>query len=128
MKRLSKNSRYFIIVVGAGLLILLAVGLKNRVTVLRQLREEAEVVDAEVASLEATRAVLQTEIAYATSVPAVEEWAYTEARLKKDGDTLIVPISPHDSTPTPSVAEEMDAEPMENWEAWRALFFDPLLP
>ena len=109
-------------------MILLAVGLKTRITVLQNLNVEAKVVDTQVAALEATRNMLQTEIAYATSDAAVEEWAYTEARMIRDGDNLIVPISPHKSTPTPITPIEINPESMENWEAWRALFFDSTLP
>ncbi len=114
--------------VGIGVLILLGVGLKTRITVLKQLSEERKVVNTEVAALEATRTVLQTEIAYATSDSAVEEWAYTEARMIREGDNLIVPISPHETTPTPSTLIVITPEPVENWEAWRALFFEPSLP
>ena len=128
MQNLSNNRKYFILVVGIGILILLGVGLKNRVTLLRQLSQEREVVNTQIAGLEATRAVLQTEIAYATSDAAVEEWAYSEARMIRDGDNLIVPISPYESTPTPSPPVAVNPEEMENWEVWRALFFDATLP
>ena len=128
MQNLSNNRKYFILVVGIGILILLGVGLKNRVTLLRQLSQEREVVNTQIAGLEATRAVLQTEIAYATSDTVVEEWAYSEARMIRDGDNLIVPISPYESTPTPSPPVAVNPEEMENWEVWRALFFDATLP
>lgn len=115
-------------VVGLGVLILLALGLNNRISIKRQLSEQEEVVNTQVAALEATRAALQAEIDFATSEAAVEEWAYTEARMIREGDNLIVPISPHESTPTPSVSIQVTTDPMETWEAWLALFFDPSLP
>ena len=128
MQNLSRNSKYFILVVGIGVLVLLGVGLKTRVTLLSQLSEEREAVNTQIAALEATREILQTEIAYATSDAAVEEWAYTEARMVRDGDNLIVPISPYEITPTPSANLTTSPEPKENWEIWKALFFDAVLP
>ena len=124
----SRNSKYFILVVGVGIMIMLAVGLKTRITLLQDLNKEAEAVDTKVAALEATRSLLQTEIAYATSDAAVEEWAYTEARMVREGDNLVVPISAQKTTPTPSAPIIDTPNPMENWEAWRALFFDSSLP
>lgn len=128
MQNLSNNRKYFILVVGIGILVLLGIGLKNRVTLLRQLSQEQEVVNTQISGLEATRAVLQTEIAYATSDTAVEEWAYSEARMIREGDNLIVPISPYESTPTPSPPVAVNPAEMENWEVWRALFFDATVP
>jgi cell division protein FtsB len=128
MNRLSRNSRYFIFIVGIGILVLLVLGFNNRIVMLRQLEEEANEVSTEVEKLEETHTVLETQIAYATSAAAVEEWAYEEARMIRDGDHLIVPISPEDSTPTPSIPEEPEKSTLENWQFWKALFFDQRLP
>jgi cell division protein FtsB len=128
MKSLSNNSRYFIIVVGVGILILLVVGFNNRITTLRRLEDEAEQVSEEVQILESTQAFLETQIAYATSEAAVEEWAYQEARMIREGDYLVAPISPSVSTPEPQQIFIPTPQSLENWQVWKALFFDQSLP
>ncbi len=95
---------------------------------LRELEEEAKEVSTEVENLERTYTVLEARIAYATSQAAVEEWAYEEARMIREGDHLIVPISPEESTPVPSVPVESEKTSLENWQIWKALFFDQRLP
>jgi cell division protein FtsB len=124
MKNLSRNSRYFILVVGVGILVMLVLGFNSRITTLRRLEDEAEEVSAEVILLEATQAVLDTQIAYVTSDAAVEEWAYEEARMIREDDNPIGLISPHESTPEPSLVIVTTPETLENWEIWKALFFD----
>jgi hypothetical protein len=128
MRKLSQNSRYFILVVTIGVLVLWGIGFKNRLTTLRRLTEESEEVQTHVSMLEATQFVLETQIAYATSPAAVEEWAYEEARMVRPGDHLVAPISPLESTPTPSVVIESPTESLENWQVWMALFFDQSSP
>lgn len=128
MNRLSRNSRYFIFIVGIGILVLLVLGFNNRIAMLRQLEEEANEVSTEVEKLEETHTVLEAQIAYATSAAAVEDWAYEEARMIREGDHLIVPISPEDSTPVTSIPEEPEKSTLENWQFWKALFFDQRLP
>jgi hypothetical protein len=128
MKRLSRNSRYFILIVGVGLLVVLVLGFNNRIATLRRLEEEANEVSTDVERLEGTHADLETQIAYATSAAAVEEWAYEEARMIREGDHLVAPISPQESTPEPELVVVQEMPTLENWQIWWALFFDPPLP
>jgi cell division protein FtsB len=114
--------------VGIGILVLLVLGFNNRLAMLRQLEEEAKEVSTEVERLERTHTVLEAKIDDATSQAAVEEWAYEEARMVREGDHLIVPISPEESTPVPLIPEEPEKTTLENWQYWQALFFDQRLP
>ena len=115
-------------VVGIGLLVLLVLGFNNRLIMLRRLEEEARIVSTEVEQLERTHAFLETQIAFATSGAAVEQWAYEEARMIREGDHLIAPISPQESTPAPSIQPEAEIPTFENWQFWKALFFDQRSP
>ncbi len=124
MEKINKNSRYFIIIVTVGLMVLLVIGFNNRITRLRQLENEAEEVSAVVTLLEATHDTLETQIAYATSDAAVEGWAYEEARMIREGDHPIAPIAPEESTPIPSIVTVPTPQQVENWQYWKALFFD----
>ncbi len=128
MKNFRKNSLIFIIVATLGMLILLIIRFNSRITEMRQLDLEAEKVKVEVTMLRQTQMVLQTQIAYATSDAAVEAWAYEEAKMKREGDQLVVPLSPEKSTPLPSKVEIAIVEPVENWQVWQALFFEETLP
>jgi len=107
---------------------MLILGFNNRIATLRRLKKEAGVVSTQVGNLEITQASLETQIAYATSEAAVEEWAYQEARMIREGDHPIAPISPNEATPTPSFVVISTPEPAEKWQVWRALFFDRSLP
>ena len=107
-----------------GIFVLLIVGFNSRINTLRQLTDEADIVKAQVTLLEATVVAMDTQIAYATSPAAVEEWAYEEARMVREGENLIAPISPHESTPEQPVLVETQPEALENWEVWLAIFFD----
>jgi cell division protein FtsB len=124
MKNLNRNSRIFILVVTVGIFVLLIVGFNSRINTLRMLTDEAEEVKAQVTLLEATVVALDTQIAYATSPAAVEEWAYEDARMVREGENLIGPISSHESAPEQPVQVETQLEKLENWEVWLALFFD----
>jgi len=124
MKNLNRNSRYFVLIVGVGILVLLVVGFNSRIATLRRLEEEAIKVGAQVTLLDSTRIVLETQLAFATSEAAVEEWAYEEARMVREGDHLIAPISPQESTPEPALVLKTTPQPLENWQVWKALFFD----
>ena len=128
MKNISRNTRFFLIVVGIGILVLLLMGFNNRLSTLNRLAAEAEVVKTQFAQLQATQMVLDTQIAEATSPASVEKWAYEEAHMIREGDHLIAPISPYESTSEPSIPIVATVEPMENWEYWRDLFFDEALP
>ena len=123
MKNLSKNTRYFIILVGVGISVMLVFGFNNRAATLRRLKEEDATVDSQLMALEITKASLETKIANTTSVPEVERYAYG-ARMVREGDKLIVPVYSQESTPTLSSVVVLTPEPAENWQVWKALFFD----
>jgi hypothetical protein len=129
MKKLSGNLRYFVAFVGIGILILMVISFNNRVTELRNLEAEAEAIGAQVAELQATNDLLETQIGYATSDAAVEAWAYEEAKMIREGDHPIVPLAPDDKTTSPEeIPPSHPNASLEKWRVWRALFFDSNLP
>ena len=128
MKNLSRNGKYFIAILGVGVMILLVFGFNSRIAEMRRLSSEADKMQEQVSSLEQTQMVLATQIAYATSDAAVEEWAYEEARMIREGDNPVAPISAEDSTPMPVPVVVSEQPSTENWKIWKALFFDPASP
>ncbi|GAB4581823.1 MAG: hypothetical protein Fur0022_45740 [Anaerolineales bacterium] len=116
------------ILIGALLviIILLMAEFNNRMTELNRLTEQRDRAAAQITSLVQTQVALGTQIAYATSVSAVEQWAYEEGKLIRPGDNPVVPLASGETqNPTPVPASPIQAgEVVENWEVWFALFFD----
>jgi len=124
MKRFNFSWKYALIITGLVLLAFLVMDFNTRIAALRRLTLEKEAVSAQLVSLQQTNAALQTQIAYATSEAAVEDWAYEEGNLVRPGDNPVVPIAPPGGTPivTPTPVETITT--VNNWEMWLWLFVD----
>ncbi len=105
------------------IIILLMMDFNNRLGEMLRLKDEHAQVSVRLTQLVATRQSLQTQIAYATSDVAVQEWARQEGHMALAGDVPIVPVAPPGSTPTPQVAPTAVVEQAANWQVWNALFF-----
>lgn len=128
MKMIGQSIKYIAVTAGLVFLAFLVIVFNNRMAEQRRLAAQAEIIRTEVKALEQTEASLDAQIAYATSDLAVREWAYQEARWVREGDQLIVPISPSESTPVAAPAEETpDQLAYSNWQIWWALFFDEVV-
>ncbi|HEX2979416.1 MAG TPA: hypothetical protein VHO48_04035 [Anaerolineaceae bacterium] len=106
-------------------LVLLMMDFNNRMSELLRLEDERDKVSTDVGYLESTQDHLRTQIAYATSEVAVEEWARSEGHMAREGDVAVVPVSPLGFTPVPQITPAPTAKPVQNWEVWQALFFGP---
>lgn len=124
MMKLLWESRKKIIGLGAVvLLMLLMMNLNSRLNEYFRLTSERDRMSTQVTDLRATKIALETQVAYATSDEAVEEWARSEAHMAQPGDQVIVALTPANQSPIP-VAQETPTPPVvENWEVWWALFF-----
>jgi cell division protein FtsB len=122
MKKILTDKRV-IVVAGVIILILLLMDFNQRMVLLLKLRGQEEQLATEYTQLQATQLALQTEIAYADSVEAVERWAREQAGMIQEGDTPIILLPPEGITPTSTVPQPTQAEPIENWEVWQELFF-----
>ena len=118
------ESRKKIIGLGAVvLLMLLMMNLNSRLNEYFRLTGERDRMSTQVSDLRATKIALETQVAYATSDEAVEEWARSEAHMAQPGDQVIVALTP-DNQAAPPVVEVTPTLPVvENWEVWWALFF-----
>jgi len=124
MKRPNFSVRHALIIAGVAILALLVMDFNSRVGDLRRQSAQKQRVSAELAGQEQTQAVLQTQIAYATSEAAVVEWAYNEGNLVRPGDNPVVPLAPQGSTPVPTPRPVVTPERVSNLEVWLWLFFD----
>jgi len=107
--------------VAAIVLFFLVMDLNNRLSELSQLSAQQERASTVIAQLESTLSNLNTQVAYANSEGAVEEWAYVEGHMVRSGENLVIPIAPAGSTPEPVTIVTSTPEPVENWQIWLAL-------
>ena len=105
----------------AVLLFFLVMDLNNRLNELSRLSAQQEKAATVIAQLESTLSRLDTQVAFANSEGAVEEWAYEEGHMTRPGENLVIPLMPAGSTPIPEVIITSTPEPVENWQIWLAL-------
>ena len=106
-----------------AVLVLLMMNLNTRLSEYFRLSSERDIIATEVGELRATQVALETQVAYATSQQAVEDWARSEAHLARPGDKVVIPVTPVGQTPEPQVQVTNTPRVVENWELWWALFF-----
>jgi cell division protein FtsB len=124
MKNFKLNWKYTLMAAGLVLLVYLVTDFNNRTAELRRLEAQKESVAAEATQAVQAQQLLNTQIAYATSEPAVKEWAYEEGHLVKPGDNPVVPVQVPGSTPVPTPAPVVVEKPLSNWQMWLLLFVD----
>ena len=99
------------------------IGLNARLSEYFRLTSQHSVMQTRIGGLKATQIGLQTQIAYAGSDKAVEEWARTFGHQALEGDYVIVPI-PMSGTQQPiSFFPTPQSEPAAKWSIWLELFF-----
>jgi cell division protein FtsB len=125
MKRPGFSWKYTLIIVGMFVLAYLVMDFNNRMASLRRLSTQKEGVTQQLAGQMQTQAYLQTQIAYATSDAAVEQWAYEEGDMVRSGDVPVVPLPPSVGTPMPTPTRVVVVTPAANWQFWLWLFVDP---
>jgi hypothetical protein len=123
MNILARSWKYSLIVVGIAILVLLVMDFNSRMSELRRLSTEKDRTSTTVTALAATRVYLETEVAYATSEPAVAEWALSQ-KMAQPGDNLVIPVPPYGSTPVPTPVPVVTPVVIQNWQIWLSLFAD----
>ncbi|NPV40148.1 MAG: hypothetical protein HPY72_02235 [Anaerolineae bacterium] len=109
-----------------GLIVLLffmVMGLNSSLTEYFQLTGQRGQMKNRIENLKATQYALATEIAYAKSDKAVEEWARTYQRHVQPGDQVIIPLSPQEFTPEMNYVQTPTPSQEEKWQIWWELFF-----
>ena len=108
-----------------GILILVFVVLEfnRRLEELQMLNEQNDLVHMQATQAIQTRSALQTQVAYAGSNAAVEEWARTDGHYIQDGDLPIVPVGQPGAAPIEASTPVPTPTPKQNWEVWWDLFF-----
>jgi hypothetical protein len=123
MTNLPINVRRVAGIIGIIVLAFIVLDFNQRLEELNLLNKQNEFVQAQATQAIQTQSALQTQVAYAGSTNAVEEWARTDGHYIQNGDLPMVPIGQPGSTPIEMNTPTPAATPMANWQVWWDLFF-----
>ena len=124
MKRTWLGWKYALLVIGVIVLAFLVMDFNNRMAELSRLSDKKEEVAAEATQLVNTQVQLETQIAFATSQGAVEEWAYEEGHMVREGENLVIPLEYPGFTPKVTLIPTATPEPKSNLQIWYSLFLE----
>ena len=117
------NLRRVAVLIGILALVFIVLEFNRRLEELNMLNRQNQLVQAQATQAIQTQLALQTQVAYAGSDAAVEEWARTDGHFIQDGDLPVVPLGQPGSAPiqanTPTPVPPQPA----NWQVWWKLFF-----
>jgi hypothetical protein len=123
MPNISINLRRILIFAGIFILILLVIEFNTRLEELNRLNDQRDEVRAQATLAIQTQISLQTQVAYAGSTAAVEQWARTEGHYIQNGDQAVIPIGQPGSDPVLVETPVPVSTPMNNLQEWWVLFF-----
>lgn len=123
MDRFPINARRVAIFFGILVLVLMVMDFNSRVEELNRSKKQAGILGTEVTHVAQTQAALQTQVAYAGSDSAVQDWARTEGHYIQPGDQPVVPIGQPGATPVQNLDPTPTPTPISNWQIWWNLFF-----
>ncbi|MFN8383698.1 MAG: hypothetical protein U0V02_17285 [Anaerolineales bacterium] len=123
MPQISINFRRVAAFAGIFILILFVIEFNSRLEELNRLNDQRDQVRALATEAMQTQVALQTQVAYAGSTSAVEEWARTEGHYLQEGDQPVIPVGVPGSEPVIIPTPVPSPTPMQNWEVWWSLFF-----
>lgn len=109
---------------GIFMLILFVVEFNSRLEELNRLNDQRDEMRGNATQSMQTQVALQTQVAYAASTEAMEEWARTDGHYLQEGDQPVVPVGLPGSEPAIVNTPEPEPVPMQNWEIWWTLFFN----
>lgn len=106
------------------LLVMFVIEFNSRLEELNRLNEQREETRAAATQVMHTEIALQTQVAYAASTEAVEDWARTDGHYIQEGDQPVVPLAQPGSSPVIVDTPVPVPTPLQNWEIWWTLFFN----
>ncbi len=122
MKRGPVKTKHIGIAIGLFILVALVIDFNQRLAGLNRLSTQLGTVHVEATAVMQTQIAMVTQIAYATSQQAVEEYAYEKGMARSgENPVQVVPAGPLTPTPVPLPAQQTQS--LENWQIWWELFF-----
>ncbi len=123
MDRWPINPRRVAVFAGILVLILMVIDFNARLEELNLLRKHAAVISMQATQVAQTQMALQTQVAYAGSDQAVQDWARSEGHYVQPGDQPVVPVGQPGTMPIQAIEPTPIPTPMPNWQIWWNLFF-----
>ena len=110
-------------IIGILMLVFIMLEFNRRVEQLKTLDGQYALMLSQATQAVQTQGALNTQVAYAGSNSAVEEWARIDGHYVQDGDLPVVPIEQPGAHPIEASTPAPTPTPMQNWEVWWGLFF-----
>lgn len=123
MTNLPISIRRVVVAIGILMLVFIVLEFNRRLEELNMLNAQSKLVQQQATQAVQTQLALQTQVAYAGSNAAVEEWARTDGHYIQDGDLPVVPLGQPGSDPIEAQPPTPIPTQPENWEVWWDLFF-----
>ena len=118
------NVRRVVVMIGILALVFIVLEFNRRLEELRLLNNQHQIVQTQATQAVQTQFALQTQVAYAGSTAAVEEWARTGGHYIQDGDLPVVPLGQPGAPPIEASSPTPVPTQPSNWEVWWNLFFE----
>jgi hypothetical protein len=123
MSTLPINIRRVVGIIGVIILVFVVLEFNRRLEELNLLNKQNDLVREQATQAVQTQISLQTQVAYAGSTAAVEQWARTEGKYVQNGDLPVVPVAQPGSAPIEMSTPMPQPTPQPNWQVWWDLFF-----
>ncbi len=117
------SPRRVAIFVGVLVLLLMVIDFNSRLEELNLLKKHASSLGAQATEAVQTQVALQTQVAYAGSDQAVQDWARGEGHYVQPEDQAVVPVGEPGTVPLQVPTPAPTPTPMPNWPVWWNLFF-----
>lgn len=117
------NVRRVLVLIGILTLVFIVLEFNRRLEELNMLNRQNQMIQTQATQAIHTQFALQTQVAYAGSTAAVEEWARTDGHYIKDGDLPVVPVGQPGAAPVEASTPAPIPTQPANWEVWWNLFF-----
>lgn len=123
MPGLPIHLRRVLIIAAVIVLVLMVADFNRRLESLNSLNKQAAVRQAQATQAVQTHAALETQVAFAGSTEAVNDWARTEGHYIQEGDQAVVPVGQPGSQPLVTIEPSPTPTAPANWQVWWNLFF-----
>jgi hypothetical protein len=117
------NLRRVMVLIGILILVFMVLEFNRRLEELQILNRQNQIIQTQATQAIQTQLALQTQVAYAGSNAAVEEWARTDGHYIQEGDLPVVPVGQPGAPPVEASTPTPVPTQVSNWQVWWDLFF-----
>jgi hypothetical protein len=111
------------VLIGILILVFVVLEFNRRLEELQMLNRQNQIIQTQATQAIQTQLALQTQVAYAGSNAAVEEWARTDGHYIQEGDLPVVPVGQPGAPPVEASTPTPVPTQASNWQVWWDLFF-----